>query len=158
MAKKEIKTNAMRQLDKAGIAYEAVEYDLGDEEFSGEAVCRLTGIPAERSFKTLCASGSSGVCVFVVPVDSVLDLKKAAAAAGEKRVELLHVKDLVRLTGYERGGVSPVGMKKQYPTFFEETAQLYDIIGISAGIKGCTILVAPDAVTAFVSASYAPLV
>ena len=116
------KTNAMRMLERAGIPYKPVYYEIADEEFCGEAVSQLTGIPPEQSFKTLCAKGDKrGVLVFVIPVDGELDLKAAAVAAQDKRVELVHVKELITLTGYVRGGVSPVGMKKLYPTYFDET-------------------------------------
>ena len=156
---KEIKTNAMRMLERAGIPYTPVYYDMGEEEFSGEAVSRLTGINTEQSFKTLCARGDRrGILVFVIPVAGELDLKAAAAAAGDKRVELTHVNELLALTGYVRGGVSPVGMKKQYPTYFDETALLFDAIAISAGQKGCTLLVEPGALIDYLGAETAALI
>ncbi len=159
MSAKTVKTNAMRMLERAGIAYEPVFYDLGDAEFSGEAVCGLTGIPPERSFKTLCAHGERrGVLVFVVPVAGELNLKAAAVAAGDKRVELVHTKELLGLTGYVRGGVSPVGMKKQYPTYLDEQALQYDTIAISGGQKGCTLLVNPQALCGYLGAGVAALV
>ena len=155
---KETKTNAMRMLERAGVPYAPVYYDLGEEEFSGEAVSELTGIPPEQSFKTLCARGERrGVLVFVVPVSGELDLKAAAVAAGDKRVELIHVKELLSLTGYVRGGVSPVGMKKQYPTFFDEQALLFETIAISGGQRGCTMLVSPKLLLSLLGASTAPL-
>jgi Cys-tRNA(Pro)/Cys-tRNA(Cys) deacylase len=123
--KPEKKTNAMRLLDSAGIEYETLFYELDEAEFSGEAVSALTGVEPERCFKTLCAKGiKRGPLVFVIPVSSELDLKAAAAASGDKSVEMVHAKDLFALTGYVRGGVSPVGMKKAFPTFFDETATL----------------------------------
>lgn len=158
MAEKMHKTNAMRLLERAGIDYETVTYDLADQPFSGEAVSELTGIPCEQSFKTLCARGErKGVLVFVVPVSGELDLRAAATAAGDKRVELLPTAQLVPLTGYERGGVSPVGMKKTYPTVFDETAQLFERIAISGGMKGITLLVDPLKVAQYLGASFAPL-
>ncbi|MEL7608800.1 MAG: aminoacyl-tRNA deacylase [Bacillota bacterium] len=158
MAGKTHKTNAMRLLERAGIAYEAVTYDLGETPFSGEAVSALTGIPPEQSFKTLCARGErKGVLVFVVPVAGELDLRAAAAAAGDKRVELLPTAQLLPLTGYERGGVSPVGMKKLYPTVFDETAQLFDRVAISGGAKGIKLLVDPLFIAQYLGASFAPL-
>ena len=155
---KEVKTNAMRMLERAGVPYTPVYYDLGEETFSGEAVSALTGIPPEQSFKTLCARGErKGVMVFVIPVSGELDVKAAASAAGDKRIELIHVKDLLGLTGYVRGGVSPVGMKKQYPTYIEETALRFDRIAISGGQKGCTVLVSPQQLLTLLGASAARL-
>lgn len=113
LKEKGVKTNAMRMLETTGIVYTPVFYDLGKEEFSGLAVSRLTGIPPEQSFKSLTAKGAKrGYLVFVIPVDAELDLKKAAAAAGDKSVEMLYLKDLQSVTGYQRGEVSPLGMKK----------------------------------------------
>ncbi|MDD4076185.1 MAG: aminoacyl-tRNA deacylase [Eubacteriales bacterium] len=158
MQKRESKTNAMRQLDTAGIAYTPLYYDLGDRVFSGEAVCELLGVSADESFKTLCARGErNGVAVFVIPVSGELDLKKAAAAMGDKGVALVPVKELKDLTGYERGGVSPIGMKKAYPTFFDETAQLFDYIEVSGGVKGCSLRVEPEPLAAFLCAVFVPL-
>jgi len=158
MAKPDKKTNAMRMLDTAGIGYEALYYELDDEEFSGETVSALTGVPAERCFKTLCARGAKrGVLVFVIPVSRELDLKAAAAAVSDKAVEMVHTKELMALTGYVRGGVSPVGMKKAYPTFFDETAVLFDAISISGGVKGCSLLVDPLKVAEYLGADFAPL-
>ncbi|MDL2259026.1 Cys-tRNA(Pro) deacylase [Eubacteriales bacterium OttesenSCG-928-K08] len=155
---KPAKTNAMRMLERAKIAYEPVYYDLGDEEFSGEAVSALTGIPEKQSFKTLCANGDKqGLLVFVVPVSNELDLKAAASAAGEKRVEMLPTKNLVALTGYQRGCVSPLGMKKQYPTFIDESAAGFDKIAVSAGAKGASLLVNPSELAAHLGAAFAKI-
>lgn len=152
------KTNAMRLLENGGVEYEPVYYTLAEEAFSGLAVAALTGIEPARSFKTLCARGEKrGVLVFVIPVDAELDLKLAALAAGDKRVELTHVKELVGLTGYVRGGVSPVGMKKQYPTFIDETAILFDTVAVSGGQKGCSVLVEPQMLCTFLGAEFAAL-
>jgi len=153
-----VKTNAMRILETAGISYEAQFYEIADEDFSGVAVAELTGIEPERSFKTLCARGEKkGILVFVIPVAEELDLKLAAKAAGDKRVELTHVKELFNLTGYVRGGVSPIGMKKKYPTYFDETAILFDTISISGGQKGCKLMVEPEPLAEFLGAEFAPL-
>ncbi len=158
MTKPEKKTNAMRMLETAGIAYETLYYEVGDEVFSGETVSALIGVPPEQCFKTLCARGDKrGILVFVIPVSSELDLKAAAVAAGDKAVEMVHTKELLALTGYIRGGVSPVGMKKAYPTFIDETAQLFDVISISGGAKGCSLVVDPQKLAAYVSAEFAPL-
>ena len=158
MAKGQAKTNAMRMLERAGIPYQPVYYEISDEEFPGSAVARLLGLDAATCFKTLCARGEhKGVLVFVIPVDEELDLKAAALAAGDKRVELIHAKQLQGLTGYIRGGVSPVGMKKRYPTFFDATAAAFTEIEISGGAKGCSLVVAPQVVADFLQASFAPL-
>ena len=155
---KSVKTNAMRMLDRAKIPYEPVFYDLGDAEFSGELVSELTGIDPACSFKTLCTRGEKrGILIFVVPVAAELDLKAAAAAAGDKRVELVPTKEVLGLTGYVRGGVSPVGMKKQYPTFIDSTAELFETIAISGGQKGCSLLVEPAALAGFVGAAFCDL-
>lgn len=158
MAKQQNKTNVMRILEADGIAYEPLYYELGDREFSGEAVCEILGVSPEESFKTLCARGErKGIAVFVIPVAGELDLKAAAAACGDKAVTLVPVKELKNLTGYERGGVSPVGMKKLYPVFIDETAQLFEHIEISGGVKGCSVKLEPEALRAFLGAKFAAL-
>ncbi len=158
MAKQSNKTNVMRLLEAAQIPYEPLYYDLGDAEFSGEAVCEALGVSADESFKTLCARGErKGIAVFVIPVSGELDLKAAALACGDKAVTLTAVKELKELTGYERGGVSPVGMKKAYPVFIDETAQLFEHIEISGGIKGVSLKLEPEALAEFLSATFAPL-
>lgn len=144
--KKSIMTNAMRILSAAGIGYQAVEYETDGtvSEHFGEEIARKTGIPPEQSFKTLVARGErSGIMVVCIPVDSEMDLKQLAAAAGDKKAELIHVKELLALTGYVRGGVSPVGMKKKYPTYFEKSCMNFERIAVSAGICGCTLLISP---------------
>ena len=156
---KEVKTNAMRMLDRAKISYEALTYQIDDEEFSGEAVAKLVGIEPERAFKTLVARGEKrGIIVLVVPVCREVDLKAAAAAAGDKRVELTHTKELLGLTGYIRGGVSPIGMKKTFRTIIDETAQLYDTIFVSAGRVGYQVQVSPAALLELVQAEYYDLI
>ena len=134
------KTNAMRLLDQAKIPYKALEYEWDEEHLGGEHVAEQVGIPADQVFKTLVARGDKhGILVFCIPVNTELNLKKAAMAAKEKKVELIHVKELLGLTGYIRGGCSPVGMKKKYPTFVDETAILFDEITVSAGVRGCQL-------------------
>ena len=156
---KRIKTNAMRILEQHHIDFEAVYYDLGDEEFSGEAVAAALNIPAEQSFKTLTTRcQKSGIVVFVVPVNAELDLKKAAAAISDKKVELLAVKELLSVTGYMRGEVSPVGMKKSYPTYINESAKAFDTIYISGGKKGVNLVVSPAKVADFLHARFADIV
>ena len=143
MAKKEEKTNVMRVLDGRKIAYEQHSYEP-DATMSGEEIAQILGEDAGKVFKTLVTQGKSGAYyVFVVPVNEELDLKKAAAASGEKAVSMIKQKDLLPLTGYVHGGCSPVGMKKQFPTFLHETAVLYDTVCVSAGKVGYQIELAP---------------
>ena len=139
-----IRTNVMRLLDAAKIHYRTAEYAYDENDLGGMHAAAGIGMPPEQIFKTLVAHGDRcGFVVFCIPVCCELDLKKAAKAAGDKKIELIHVKDLLATTGYIRGGCSPIGMKKQFPTFLDETAELYDEIGVSAGQRGCQILLAP---------------
>ena len=141
--KKTVTTNAMRLLQAAKIPFEAIEYEaeeVGDN--FGIHIANLTGIPCERSFKTLVAKGNE-IIVVCVPVDCEVDLKKLAKASGSKKVEMIHVKELLALTGYIRGGVSPIGMKKKYPTYIHQSCLEFDKMAISAGICGVTLLLAP---------------
>lgn len=146
MAKdKKTMTNAMRHLKAEKINYELIEYEaeeIGDH--FGAQIANLTGIEADRAFKTLTARGDkTGVFVMCVPVEEEIDLKKAARVSGNKRSELLHVKELLSVTGYERGSVSPIGMKKKYPTYINKTALDYDTIAISGGKCGVTLMISP---------------
>lgn len=139
------RTNVMRLLDQAKIAYRAAEYAFDENDLNGMHAAEGIGMPPEQIFKTLVAhADKGGYVVFCIPVCCELDLKKAAQAAGEKKIELIHVKDLLSVTGYIRGGCSPIGMKKRFPTYIDETAILYDEIGVSAGCRGCQILLRPD--------------
>ncbi len=152
------KTNAMRKLDKAGIKYEPIEYVPDDSDLSGVHIAKQTGLPPEIMFKTLVARGEKrGLLVFCIPVNAELDLKKCAAVAGDKRVELVAVKELLGLTGYIRGGCSPIGMKKDFPTYFDETVILYDKITVSAGIKGCQLMLSQKELIDFIGATVADL-
>ncbi len=152
------KTNAMRLLDAAGIAYRAVEYPYDENDLGGMHVAAATGMDPDRIFKTLVARGErKGILVFCIPVSCTLDLKKAAIAAGDKKVEMTHMKELLGLTGYIRGGCSPVGMKKKYPTFIEETALLYDEIAVSGGARGLQVLLEPAALLEYTEAAAADL-
>ena len=147
------KTNAMRQLDKAGIKYEAIEYEVDEKDLSGVHIAEQTELDRDIMFKTLVARGDKqGPLVFCIPVAAELDLKKCAVVAKDKRVELIAVKELLGLTGYIRGGCSPIGMKKKFPTFFDETAILFDKITVSAGVKGCQLLLDREKLTDFVEA------
>ena len=141
---KEEKTNVMRILDGKKISYERHSYEP-DPSMSGEEIAGILGEETDKVFKTLVTRGKSGAYyVFVVPVNSELDLKKAAAASGEKSVNMIKQKELLPLTGYVHGGCSPIGMKKQFPTFIHETAKQYDRIFVSAGKVGFQIEIAPD--------------
>ena len=159
MAKKtSAKTNAMRLLDAAGISYGMAEYEVDESDLSGVHAADELGVPAETVFKTLVARGDgNGLFVFVIPVAENLDLKKAAAASGNKRIEMVHVRELFDLTGYVRGGCSPIGMKKVYPSYVDETAQLYEEIYFSAGRRGSQIILAPDKLCEVTGAQYADL-
>lgn len=153
-----IKTNAMRLLDQARVPYRAAEYAYDEKDLNGLHAAEGIGMPPEQIFKTLVARGDKrGYLVFCIPVCCELDLKKAAKAAGDKKVELIHVKELLPLTGYIRGGCSPIGMKKPFPTFLDETAILHDEIGVSAGCRGCQLLLHPEAFLSYVNPSLCDL-
>lgn len=138
------KTNAMRLLTQAKISFRTAEYAFDENDLNGMHAAEGIGMPPEQIFKTLVARGEKhGYCVFCIPVCCELDLKKAASAAEEKKVDLIPVKELLPTTGYIRGGCSPIGMKKQFPTYIDETAMLYDEIGVSAGQRGCQLLLSP---------------
>lgn len=138
-------TNAMRILRQAGIEFDTASYEVDESDLSGVHAAQELGVDKDQVFKTLVAKGEkTGVNVFVIPVAEELDLKKAASACGDKKLELVHVKDLLGLTGYIRGGCSPVGMKKKYPTFIDETALLCDRIYVSAGQRGLQLIIMPD--------------
>ncbi len=139
-----MKTNAARQLDTLGIAYELREYEVDPEDLSAETVAAKVGLPAEQVFKTLVARGDrTGVLMAVVPGDAELDLKALAKLSGDRKVETVPLKELQPLTGYIRGGVTAIGGKKEYPVFVDETVELFDIISVSAGVRGTQILMAP---------------
>lgn len=157
MSKKEEKTNVMRVLDQKDIPYTPHAYDP-EARLDGAGVARQLGQDPERVFKTLVARGASkAVYVFAIPVADNLDLKKAARAAGEKSIEMVHVKEINALTGYIRGGCSPVGMKKAYPTFFHETAEIVDRIAVSAGKIGFQVELDPADLLALTGGALADL-
>ena len=157
MAKKEEKTNVMRVLEQKNIPYTAHTYDP-EAGLDGVSVARQLGQNPDCVFKTLVARGASGgLYVFDIPVAESLDLKKAARAVGEKSVAMIHQKELLPLTGYVHGGCSPVGMKKQYPTVFDETAKLLDTIMVSAGKIGFQVELEPAALIELVGAATADL-
>lgn len=152
---KENVTNAMRLLRQAGVDFDTSEYAVDEEDLSGVHAAALLGVEPERVFKTLVARGTKGgIYVFVIPSPDELDPRKAATACGEKKIELVHVKELLGLTGYIRGGCSPVGMKKKHPTFIDETAQLFESIYVSAGVRGRQIIISPEILAEFVSAGF----
>lgn len=149
----------MRLLDKAKIKYEPHEYPHGSEAVDGLTVAKLCGFDPECVFKTLVARGTSkNVYVFVIPVSSELDLKKAAKAAGEKSVEMVKVSEINALTGYIRGGCSPVGMKKCYPTFINESAKAKNTVYVSAGKIGSQVELEPLALAEICGAQFSELV
>jgi Cys-tRNA(Pro)/Cys-tRNA(Cys) deacylase len=152
------KTNTIRLLEAANVKFTAREYDVSDGEISGIAVAAKIGQEPERVFKTLVTEGkNTGLNVFVIPCDVELDLKKAAQAAGDKYIEMIKSRDLEPKTGYIHGGCSPIGMKKQFPTFIDETAQLFDTINVSGGRVGLQIEVAPDDIARMTDAVFADL-
>ncbi len=149
-----VKTNAMRLLDGAKIKYKAIEYEYDENNLSGLLIAKQAGLPYEQVFKTLVAKGDrSGFLVFCIPVNEELNLKKAARVTGDKKIEMLHVKDLLGITGYIRGGCSPIGMKKKFPTFIDETAILFDEISVSAGVRGCQLLINSEELIDFTDAT-----
>jgi len=148
-----VKTNAMRMLDRAKISYEPILYEVDENDLSGTHVADSVGLPYSQVFKTLVLKGDKcGNCVFCIPVDKEIDLKLAAVASGNKKVEMVAVKDLLSLTGYIRGGCSPVGMKKEFPTYFDESVMMHEKITISAGIRGCQLLLSKDELINFTKA------
>lgn len=154
----EIKTNAMRILDKNKIPYELLTYEC-DEFIDGLHTAAKTGAPVEQSFKTLVAQGKSkGYYVFVVPIAEEVDLKKAAKIAGEKSVEMIHVKDINAVTGYIRGGCTPIGMKKQFPTYIQQSALDYEQIYVSGGRIGATLKLDPRDLAKVVRAEFSDFI
>lgn len=139
-----MKTNAARLLDSLGIAYELREYAVDPEDLSAESVARKVGLPPEQVFKTLVARGDrTGVLLAVVPGDAELDLKALARLCGDRKVEVVPLREVQPLTGYLRGGVTALACKKDYPVFAEETVELFDRISVSSGARGTQILLAP---------------
>ena len=158
MAKEEKKTNAMRMLDSEGISYTVHAYDVSDGQLDGVTVARKCGQDPEQVFKTLVTQGDDREhYVFVIPVAEKLDLKACARAVGVKSVEMIPQKTLLPLTGYVRGGCSPVGMKKPFPTYIDETAVLFDRIYFSAGKRGVQIILNPEVLSEFIGAPFADL-
>ncbi|MGC4117751.1 MAG: Cys-tRNA(Pro) deacylase [Myxococcales bacterium] len=139
-----MKTNAARLLDKLGLKYELREYDVDPEDLSAETVAAKVGLPPEQVFKTLVARGDkTGVLLAVVPGNAELDLKGLAQVSGDKKIEVVTLKEVQPLTGYIRGGVTALACKKDYPTFVDETIELFDVVSVSAGVRGTQIILAP---------------
>ena len=152
--KKTPKTNAMRMLDIAKIPYEIKEYAVDENDLSGTHIADEIGLPYEMVFKTIVTRGDkTGYCVFCLPCHKEIDFKAAARASGNKSIEPLHVKDLLGVTGYIRGGCSPIGMKKKFPTFFDSSAASLDKLTVSAGMKGAQLLVEGRAILDYTEAT-----
>jgi Cys-tRNA(Pro)/Cys-tRNA(Cys) deacylase len=139
-----VKTNAARHLDRLGIAYELRAYDVDEDDLSAETVARKVGLPAEQVWKTLVARGDRhGVCLAVVPGNAALDLKALARLTGDRKVDTVPLKEVQPLTGYVRGGVTALAARKDYPTYVDETIELFDLVSVSAGLRGLQIVLAP---------------
>jgi Cys-tRNA(Pro)/Cys-tRNA(Cys) deacylase len=153
------KTNAMRLLDKKKVQYSIVEYEVDESDLSGQHVAEQLSQPCEKILKTLVVKGEKqGYVICCIPVNHELDLKKVAKLIKDKKVEMLPVKDLLQVTGYIRGGCSPIGMKKQYPVFFHESILFRNEIAVSAGIRGMQIIIEPKSLIHFVNAQTADLI
>ena len=151
------KTNAVRILDQLGIGYQLREYEVNPDDLSAETVAAKVGLPAEQVFKTLVARGDrNGVCLAVIPGNTLLDLK-ALAAAGDRKCETVPLNEVQPLTGYIRGGVTALACKRDYPVWIDETAQLFDIIALSAGQRGLQVLLAPEDYRRAVNGQYAAI-
>lgn len=149
------KTNAMRRLDTARIPYEVLTYPVDESDLSGTHIASVLHLPVNIVFKTLLTHADrGGYHVFCVPVDRELDLKKCAVIAGEKRLELIPVKELLPVTGYLRGGCSPIGMKKSFPTVIDKSAEKLDFFYVSGGLRGVQLKLQPKALAAFIGASF----
>ena len=153
------KTNAIRLVERAKVPCREAFYEYDVNDLNGNHAAAAIGFPPEQVYKTLVAKGSrTGINVFCIPVSGELDLKKAAKTAGDKDMALIPVKDLLGLTGYIRGGCSPVGMKKKYPTYFEETCELFDEIAVSAGERGHQMILSPMDLVELVNGQIADLI
>ena len=152
------KTNAIRLVQQSKLSCREAFYEFDEKDLSGLHAAEAVGMPPEQVFKTLVARGDrTGINVFCIPVCCELDLKKAAKAVGDKKIELVAVKELLALTGYIRGGCSPVGMKKKYPTYFDETCILWDEIAVSAGERGHQMILNPQALADLIDAKIVDL-
>ncbi len=153
-----MKTNAVRMLDGLGIRYEIREYDVDPQALDAETVARKINMPPEQVFKTLVARGDrNGVCLAVVPANSELDEKALARLTGDRKVEVVSLKEVQPLTGYIRGGVTALACKRDYPVYVDETAELFDLIAVSAGVRGAQIVLAPPDYLAATHATTGPI-
>ncbi len=153
------KTNAVRILEGKGIQFKTFEYKFDENELDAISVAKKISVNPETVFKTLVARGDkNGINVFVIPGNFELNLKKAATSSGNKKVELIKVKELLPLTGYIRGGCSPIGMKKNFPTYIDETAQLFESIYVSAGVRGMQIYLSPTDLLNLCNGEFADLI
>lgn len=153
-----IKTNAMRMLSAAKIPFTVLEYEVDESDLSGMHIAEQLRFPPEQMFKTLVARGDkTGPLVFCIPVAKELDLRPCAALTGNKKIEMVPVKELLGLTGYIRGGCSPIGMKKKFPTYLDESAMAFDEITVSSGTRGAQLLLSREALICFVDATVASL-
>jgi len=153
------KTNVIRLLEVNNIGYDVREYEFTPEEIDAVSVANMIGEEPEKVFKTLVARGDkSGICVFVIPGNCSLNLKKAAISSGNKKIEMVKEKELLPLTGYIKGGCSPIGMKKSFTTFIDETAQLWETIFVSAGIRGMQVEISPNDLIKLISAKGSDLI
>ena len=153
------KTNAVRLVEQAGIPCREAFYEFDENDLNGMHAAEALSMPPEQVFKTLVARGErTGINVFCIPVCCELDLKKAAKAAGDKNMELIAVKELLPLTGYVRGGCSPVGMKKKFPTFIDETCILWEEIAVSAGERGHQLIVNPESLAQLIGAEMTDII
>jgi len=154
-----MKTNAARILDKLGVNYELVVYEVDENDLSVQAVALKLGQDIEQVFKTLVLRGDkSGIFVCVIPGAEELDLKKAASVSGNKSTAMVPMKELLSLTGYVRGGCSPIGMKKDFPTYIDESITLFDAVYVSAGMRGLQFKIVPDDLIKITSASVGDLI
>lgn len=154
-----VKTNAIRLIKQAGIPFRESSYDYDENDLSGLHAAEAIGMPPEQVFKTLVVRGErTGIHVMCIPVCCELNLGKAAQAVHDKSVKMVHVKELLELTGYIRGGCSPVGMKKKYDTLIDETAQLWDEIAVSAGMRGQQMILSPISLADYVGAEFVDLI
>lgn len=153
------KTNAVRLVQQAGISCREEFYEYDENDLNGNHAAKAIGFPPEQVFKTLVTKGAKrGILVFCIPVCCELDLKKAAKAAGDKSIDLLPVRELLPTTGYIRGGCSPVGMKKKFPTYFDEVCLLFDEIAVSAGERGHQMILPPNDLVQLVGAEIVDLI
>jgi Cys-tRNA(Pro)/Cys-tRNA(Cys) deacylase len=153
------KTNAIRILESKNISFETRSYEVDENDLSGITVANKIGADPETVFKTLvCIGDKTGNVVFCIPVITELNLKKAASVSNNKKVEMIKLNELLPLTGYVRGGCSPIGMKKLFPTFIDETAQLFENIFVSAGVRGTQIKINPDSLLDIINGRYADVI